>query len=470
VRESVIWAGEWRRGLFSSYGMGGLVNVELTPEFCARLGAAFGAMMPKGAAVAVTRDRSRSSRMIKRAIVAGVVSAGARVRDLSALPVPVTQYATKYSECAAGLHVLASPLDQRSADIRFFDGDGLQLDKRGERRLENLFFREDFRRASFYEMGEIEYATPLSQYAAHVLSTVDADAIRAAGFRLLIDYDYSSASIVLPEILDALNVSAMVLHAGFSEDHQPRAAYDEAAMITRSVGADFGCVLNASGERLIIVDDMGTALSSHQAIGVISAMLLVHTTGIIMAPASVPQWVGAVVENHDGTPLSAKGDPASVLRAAISSSALVGCDGEGGFIWPGHLGAYDAVYTVVKLLELRAHADQPMSVVRGMLPKSAYLTASEFCPWEVKGRVMRVLLEEHRDQQLDLADGIKVMVDGGFVLVTPDPDAPAYRIVASVEDEASGRRLLEEYAKRVRDAQNGGGERPSAEAVLGDHA
>jgi len=34
VHESIIWAGSWKRGLFSSYGLNGLINVEFTPEFC----------------------------------------------------------------------------------------------------------------------------------------------------------------------------------------------------------------------------------------------------------------------------------------------------------------------------------------------------------------------------------------------------------------------------------------------------
>ena len=156
VNELVVWAGEWRRGLFSSYGMSGLINVELTPEFCARLGAAFTATLPRGATISVARDQARSSRMILRAITAGMVSAGARVVDLDQLPVPVCQFATRNGHSDAGLHVLVSPLDQRSADIRLLDRDGLPIDKRSERRLENLFFREDFRRAAFYEMGDIE--------------------------------------------------------------------------------------------------------------------------------------------------------------------------------------------------------------------------------------------------------------------------------------------------------------------------
>ncbi|HXL59794.1 MAG TPA: sugar phosphate nucleotidyltransferase, partial [Mycobacterium sp.] len=204
VNDSIIWAGEWRRGLFSSYGLGGLINVELTPEFCARLGAAYGATLPKGACVVVGQDHARSSRMIKRAIVSGIVSAGAKARDVRELPVPVTQFATRFDGCAAGIHVLVSPLDQRSADIRFFDTNGLQIDKRDERKLENLLFREDFRRAGFYEMGDIEYGEPIAEYAAHLLTTVNAEVIRNAGFRVLIDYDYSDASAVLPAILNEL--------------------------------------------------------------------------------------------------------------------------------------------------------------------------------------------------------------------------------------------------------------------------
>ena len=56
VRESVIWAGSWKRGLFTAYGLTGLANIEFTPEFAARLGAAVGALYPKGTMLAISRD------------------------------------------------------------------------------------------------------------------------------------------------------------------------------------------------------------------------------------------------------------------------------------------------------------------------------------------------------------------------------------------------------------------------------
>jgi mannose-1-phosphate guanylyltransferase / phosphomannomutase len=458
VNESIIWAGEWRPGLFSSAGLTGLVNVELTPEKCARLGAAFAATHPKGTTIAVTRDCARSSRMIKRALIAGIVSAGGRVLDRSELPVPVTQFACRLSGCVGGVHVLSSPLDQRSADIRFFDAQGLPIDKRAERKVENLFFREDIRRVGFYEMGDIEYASPRPAYVDHVLAGVDVEAIRAAQLRVVIDYDYSAASLVLPDILNQLGMTTVPLHAGFGEDYRPRpleqrpSGLEELGGITQTLGADLGCVLGTTGERLLFVDETGAVLGAREGFGALAVYALGEHRGEVIGPASAPSWLGTLAERHGGTFRASKGDPSSLLRAAVDEGTVLASDCRGGYAWPHH-GAFDAMYTLVKLLELRARSGRPLSSVRAEMPRWAHLEVEEFCPWEAKGRVMRVLLEWHRDQNVDLADGIKVLVDGGYVLMLPDPDHPCYHVVASVEDEARARHLLEEYSARVRAAQ-----------------
>jgi mannose-1-phosphate guanylyltransferase/phosphomannomutase len=459
VNESVIWAGEWRRGLFSSYGMGGLINVELTPEFCARLGAAFAATLPRNATIAMGRDHARSSRMIKRALVSGLVSAGATVRDLNEAPVPLTQFATRGGRCDAGVHVLVSPLDQRSADIRFFDGEGLQIDKRAERKFENLFFREDFRRAAFYEMGDIEYIDPHGDYCAHLMASVDAAAIRAANFRVLIDYDYSQASTMLPGILDQLGVTAIPLNAGLNEQPRHRTVPEETALISRTVHADVGCMISPTGERLTFIDDEGTVLTPYETFGIIIGWWMTTHPGIVLAPATTPQWIASLIEDSGGTFTPTPAEASAVLRASAAPNTCLAADGEGGFIWPYFFAAYDAMYTLVKLLEMRAVAQVRLSEVRRALPQSTYVTATEFCPWEAKGKVMRRLLEEHEGRAVDLVDGIKVFVDGGFVLVRPDPDEPAYHVVASVGDAETGRRLVSEYLGRVRAAQgtNGNG-------------
>ena len=472
VNESIIWAGEWRPNLFSSVGLTGLINVELTPEYCARLGAAFAATHPKGATIAVTRDCARSSRMIKRALIAGIVSAGGRVLDRGELPIPVTQFACRLSGCAAGVHVLSSPLDQRSADVRFFDSHGLPIDKRAERKVENLFFREDIRRVGFYEMGDIEQASPRPAYVDHILAGVDVEAIRAAGMRLVVDYDYSAASLVLPDILNQLGITTVPLHAGFSEDYRPRpvdqlgSLLEELGGITRTLGADLGCALSTTGERLHLVDETGAVLGLHEGLGVVTAYALDDRRGEILAPASAPQWLSILAARHGGTFRPVKGDAATLLRAAVNEGTTLASDGLGGFAWP-HQGAFDAMYTLTKLLELRARSGRPLSEASGEVPAWSHLETEEFCPWEMKGRAMRVLLEQHRDEKVDLTDGVKVFVEGGYVLMLPDADRPCYHVIASVEDEAQARTLLEDFAGRVRAAAQvaGGGSRPAASVL-----
>ena len=83
--------------LFGRYGVTGLVNIDLTPEFTAKLGAAYGATLPKGA-VTVNRDPNRTPRMIKRAIISGLPSAGVNVADSCICTHPVARYITRNSE------------------------------------------------------------------------------------------------------------------------------------------------------------------------------------------------------------------------------------------------------------------------------------------------------------------------------------------------------------------------------------
>jgi mannose-1-phosphate guanylyltransferase / phosphomannomutase len=178
----------------------------------------------------------------------------------------------------------------------------------------------------------------------------------------------------------------------------------------------------------------------------------------VVTPATTPHWITRLIEGLGGTHIATKADPAALIRSALQCDAVLAADDDGGFCWPSHLGAFDGMFTLVKLLELLALSRRSLSEVRQSLPRGAYLTRTEFCPWEAKGRVMRVLLEQHDDNLLDLADGIKVLVEGGgWVLVQPDPDAPYYHIVVSVEEADHGRALLAEYAERVRVAQEAGG-------------
>ena len=97
----MVWRERWTRSIFGPYGVTGLCNVEITPEFAASLGAAFGAVLGQGANISTSRDSHKSSRMIYRAMIAGLLSSGVNVSNLEEVPIPVNRYELKSLRAAA---------------------------------------------------------------------------------------------------------------------------------------------------------------------------------------------------------------------------------------------------------------------------------------------------------------------------------------------------------------------------------
>jgi mannose-1-phosphate guanylyltransferase/phosphomannomutase len=458
VHESVIWAGIWRSALFGSAGLTGLINVQLTPEWCARLGAAWAATHPRGAELAICRDRGPGSRMIKRAMISGMLSAGAAVVDLSELPVPVTCHYTKNSAAEGSVHIVASPLDPRSADIQVLDDQGMALDRRQERRLENTFFREDFRRVVPREISGIAYPEGvLNAYVRGVVATLDLERVRAAHPRVLVDFAFGSASLVLPQLLHEAEIQTISLRSGFEESSfgkpVPRDSQEElqqAAGITKLVSAAVGARIDPPGQRLYLIDDDGQFFDHQDAICVLALMSLRARLGsTVVAPVSASWRLERVVSEAGGELVRSKAEIASVVRVAALNQAVLGADGNGGFVWPAHLAAYDAIFTLLATVQLMATLGDRLSEVRRQLPPAFHLEREVECPWDVKGEVMRLMVEARRGDIVDLTDGLKVERRGGYVLVLPDADAARYRVISSGSDLGAVERGLDEFSREL---------------------
>ena len=470
VHESIIWAGSWKRGLFSSYGLNGLINIEITPEFASRLGAAIGALTPKGTEIAFSRDYTRSARMIGRALMSGIISSGSGVIDLSVLPAPVSRYWSRRNHISA-VHVQTSPVDPRSADIRIFDDHGLDIDKRSERKLEGLFFREDIRRVSHYEMGRITRRDQQTdRYMEDMLAKLDLEAVRGAAFKVVIDYNNGASAMVLPEILRELNCAVIPLDAAPAEvvveqdDATFQAHLQEMGVITSAVKAKLGVFIDTPGERCFIVDETGTLLAHDDAFAVLAQLALTGQPGMVLGPASSSLAFSMIADEYDSRFVPTKLTPGAVLRAAQHAEAVLASDGGGGFCWPDFAISFDAIFTVARVLEMLAKTGTSLGVLRNRIPRVTHRTAVEFCPWEVKGRVMRTMMEKHLRDRVDLTDGVKVFVDDGWVLVAPDPDRPEYYVIASTTDPAHTKRLVDEYSSLVRSVVSEAA--PQAEAVV----
>jgi mannose-1-phosphate guanylyltransferase/phosphomannomutase len=171
---------------------------------------------------------------------------------------------------------------------------------------------------------------------------------------------------------------------------------------------------------------------------------------MLLGPASASLAFSMIAEQMNSRFVPTKITPGAVLRAAQHADAVLASDGAGGYCWPDFAVAFDAIFTIVRVLELLAQAGGSIAILKQRIPAVAHKRAVEFCPWDVKGRVMRTMMEKHLKDRVDLTDGVKVFVDGGWVLVVPDPDKPEYHIIASTLDPVRSAALVEEYSGLVR--------------------
>src|SRR6476646_11930601 len=95
VNSSIVWESRGARSLFGRDGVAGLANVDITPEVATKVAMAYSSTLKKGSTVITSRDSSRSARMLKRAMMAGLNAGGVHVLDLEVASVPVTRFITR---------------------------------------------------------------------------------------------------------------------------------------------------------------------------------------------------------------------------------------------------------------------------------------------------------------------------------------------------------------------------------------
>ncbi len=459
VRESIIWGGQGRRALFGRFGVTGVVNVDLTPEFAAKLGVAFGASFPKGGVVTINRDRHPGSRMLKRAVISGLPAAGVQVLDLRTQPIPVARYFTRTTDANAGVHVRISPHDGQVVDIRFINHRGLNLGRAKEREVERLFFREDFRRVQVDEIGSIEYAVDVKKrYSRAFLDALMREHIQQRRFAIAVDYAHGATVDVLDPLLEHLLVDVVGLNARpeaqllASSPSEWEESLTMLGKLTSTMERDMGAKLDVGGEKLYLVDETGTRIEDIVAGAVIAELLWrKQPGGVIALQVDCPTIFEEMAAAHHGRVIRTKVAIQSLMAVAEEEGVLAALDCSGGFILPQLHPAPDAMFALAKLLELLALEKTTLHQIATGLPEFHWMRATLPCPWDAKGRVMREVNEGVGPYIIDAIDGVRFSAgDGRWALIRPDADRPLLHVVVQANSDADAAALLQQQVAWVK--------------------
>ncbi len=443
--------------MFGDRGVAGLVNIDVTPEMVVRLALAYGGLLPKGSIVVACRDATRPARMLKRAMMAGLNAGGIHCHDLELVPAPVARFYARSARSVGGFSVRTAPNDPASVEIQFFDERGMDVGPGFQRQIERAYYRDDLRRAFHHDIGDLNFpARGRDYYASGLLESTDLQAVRRAGAKLVVDYGSGGAALTGPSVLGRIGGEVLAVNAVLDEDllirsrEETEAHVEHICGLVRSSAADLGALVDATGERLWLVDDAGRALSSRQALLAYVWLVARSCPGAKVAlPVATSRVAEEIVRGSGGQVIWTPINPASLMAAADEHGVVFAGDEGGGYVFPSFLAAYDALMSLVKLVELLSTNGMTLQAVVDGLPRAHIARQDVATPWEAKGTVMRRLIERLEDQPLVTIDGVKAYRGDDWILVIPDPQEPVVRVWAEAGSPGSARALASEFASLV---------------------
>lgn len=462
LSKSLVWEDKWLSELFTEARVSGISNIEMTPEFGAKLGAAFGALLGQGKTVIVSRDADNVSRMMNRALICGLISAGLNVDDIRIASIPMVRHELRSGRYAGGLHVRKSPVDKNQTDIIFFDSNGMDLPVGKAKAIERLFFGEDFPRVPHDKVGTINFPVrTIEGYVEKFLSALNIDAIRKQSFKIALDYSNGVAVTVLPNILGQLGCQVISLNAYLEptkltrSDEEFKKAVDELSQIVTSIRCDVGFMLNPGAERIWLIDERGKLLSDNRLLSIVTKLFLtVNAKKVkkIAVPISASLEVDLIASEYGVEVVRTKNSHYGMMEAVLKDPEIKFVGGtKGGFIFPEFLFASDGMFAISKILELMALTELKIGEIEEKLPKLCLKRLSIPCPRDLKGKVMRYATLESEKFKRQLIDGVKIFFDDlTWILILPDRQRSEVHLFVESNDEKMVDKLIAEYSEKVK--------------------
>lgn len=423
LTESLVWESHAVRGWFGQDGASGITNRELTPERAGRMVAAFASVLGEGSTVVVARDGSSFADILHFSVTASFMAAGVRVVDAGVTPMPVVRYACHLHEADGGLYIRRLDEEGRRTVLQFFDDYGLPLTTRMERKLEQTLHQEEFARpvAGF---GTLERdGSVQDRYRHELLAEVDCGHIRSRAFTVVLYASNWRLFPVVQPLLEGLGCRVVTVLG-------TNASLERFIVEHR---ADLGIQMESCGQSVCWYTETGRLLTPEEQ-ALAETLVAIKREKVVSIPVTAPAEATRIA------------DEARVKAVAVPASTRARLEPNRHRSWQLY---GDGCAATVVLLEYLARTGSTMENFLATMPRVHMKSESIFCPAEAKGRVMRRLMEEWKDDNLELLDGIKIWEGEGWVLIRPDGEAARVDVVAQGESSAGVESLLDSHKQKI---------------------
>ncbi|MEL7670289.1 phosphoglucosamine mutase [Methanobacterium sp.] len=434
--------------LFGTFGVRRLANTELTPEFASKIAASYGTLV-KGK-VAVGGDTRTSTEMIKHAVISGLLSSGCDVIDLGALPTPALQFAVR-NYYDGGIMITASHNPPKYNGIKLMDSYGIGTPDDMELKIEDMFFDSAPDRVPWNEIGKVEKDEGiLDEYIQNVVDRVDAEAIKQAKLKVIVDCGSGAACFTTPYLLRKLGCEVLTMNCqpdGFFPGRDPEPTepnLKELIEVVKATGADIGVAHDGDADRTICIDEKGDFVFGDKSFALVEKyMLKENNGGLIVTTVATSSAIYDIANEYNGEVTATKVGDLIVARELKDKDGLFGGEENGGLIFPDFVYGRDAALSTAKVIEIIAKTGKSLSKLIEELPVYYSEKMKIECPDELKQEVMQKIAEETREFEVDTTDGVKIFKEEGWVIIRPSGTEPIFRCFAEAKTKEEATKMAE---------------------------
>lgn len=458
ISNNIILGDKYKNSIFENGTVSGKSNVEFSCEMVTKLAEGFAAQLPVGSKVIVGRDEDKSSRMLKRAFLGGLLSAGVDVLDIKNIPQPVLRYIlTHDSSLTAGAHFKRSIVDPTSSEVTLFNDKAIRIDSSLAKNIEKAFFTEKFRRVEYSKIGQISETPHHSEcvkYKDDVKATLDHSLIKCGNFKVVVDVMHGSAMEMFPAILNEMGIENIVLNAYYDEQKLSnmtalqKSSEETVSKIVKSLEYDFGILIYPNVQRLALVTEEGETLDKIK--GLYSVLHLLNAGAKERKNrVFLPTWAPDIIyfENLE----IERGKYSDFTVDQLKQYDLIATV-DGNFTFKEFSYTRDGIYASLKIMELLSCHKIKLSDVSKSIDNFYYKTFKVACPQSQKGKMMRMFIEDAKGKKSSLADGVKIWEnETDWILMIPDQYGDHLNLYIQAKDDASGDALYKNYNTKMAD-------------------
>ena len=458
VSHSLILGSKYKNSIFENGMVIGQSNVEFSCEMATKLAESFAVQLPVGATVLVSRDYHKNSRMLKRAFLGGLLSAGVNVVDYNDIPSAVLRCnLSSHDEYTAGVDFHQKIDDPSSTVVTFYNDEALRINSDVSKKVEKAFFKETFRRVDYSNIGEIYASNHKEEYRVYkeeMEALLKSHTFKCVDCRVAVDVMHGMASEVFPDILNDLGIENIMFNA-HPDVHRlaniktlSKQSEEDMGAVIQALKLDAGFILYPYGQRLDIVCDNGTLLGKQSSLYVVLTLLDMEAEAAgSKKSVFLPTWAADIVY-FPNLEIS-RGQYANFKFEELKQYDLL-ATGEGNFAFTEFSAHRDSMYASLKILEMMLHHDITLSTIIESLPKFYYQTTQVECSQALKGKMMRMFLEDAKGKESSTLDGVKIWLDeNDWVLMIPDQYSDHLNLYIQAENDAKGQAILATYSAKI---------------------